>query len=106
MNEKRGNTEKLIYPFNTSGVLEVYLPGLKGWYRTTAKDFRSFDGRRRITEPIEIQHKNVYVETKTCEYDGPVFLFGTNKEVVSLNEGKIITSPVWDQTLKMSGSRK
>ena len=106
MNEKRGNTEKLIYPFNTSGVLEVYLPNLKGWYRTTAKDFRSFDGRRRITEPIEIQHKNVYVKTKTYEYDGPVFLFGTNKEVVSLNEGKIITSPVWDQTLKISGSRK
>jgi hypothetical protein len=58
MAEKRGETEKLINDFNTAGVLEVYMPNLEGWYRTTAKDFRSFDGKRRITEPIKVEKGN------------------------------------------------
>jgi len=51
MAEKRGHTAKKLYDFNTSGVLEVCIKG--NWYRTTCNDFRSFDGNRRITEPIK-----------------------------------------------------
>ena len=106
MAEKRGHLEKLINPFNVSGVLEVFMPGLNGWYRSTARDFRSFDGKRRITEPVEIKKSNVDVEMRTYEYDGPVFLWGTNMELIDrTNEGKICESPYWDDMLKRSGSR-
>ena len=37
MAEKRGHLEKLINPFNTAGVLEVFMPKLDGWYRVTAR---------------------------------------------------------------------
>lgn len=106
MAEKRGSTEKLKFPFNTSGVLEVYMPSMQDWYRVSAKDFRSFDGKRRITEPIGIEHKNVYVDMHTYEYDGPIFMFETNVEVLPNNEGKLVTSEIWNKRLKTSGSRK
>lgn len=106
MAEKTGRTEKLVFPFNTSGVLEVFMPGLNDWYRTTASDFRSFDGKRRITEPSKVEKGNPWVELKTYEYEGPVYLWGTNTEVLDVtNEGKIITSPYWDKAHKTSGSR-
>jgi len=60
---KRGELEKLVFPFNTAGSLEIFMPGVDVWYRVTAKDFRSFDGKRRITEPLEIELGNV------CSYD-------------------------------------
>ena len=106
MAEKTGHTEKLINPFNTSGVLEVFMPGLDGWYRTTARDFRSFDGKRRITEPTKVEKGNPWVDLRTYEYNGPVFLWGTNTQVLDeTKEGKIITSPYWDRHNKISGSR-
>lgn len=106
MAEKRGETEKLIFDFNTSGVLEIYMPGLQGWYRTTAKDFRSFDGKRRITEPTEVHLGNVQVPMRTYDYNGPVFLWGTNMQVLdTLDSGKIVKSQYWDKALKTSGSR-
>lgn len=106
MAEKTGETERLIFDFNTAGVLEVYMPGLEGWYRTTAKDFRSFDGKRRITEPSKIEKGNPWVEMNTYDYIGPVFLWGTNNQVLDeTKEGKIITSPYWDKQIKTSGSR-
>lgn len=106
MGEKRGETGKLINDFNTAGVLEVFLPNLEGWYRATAKDFRSFDGKRRITEPTKGERGNPWVELRTYEYEGPVFLWGTNTQVVGrTGEGKIITSPQWDKDNKISGSR-
>ena len=105
MTEKRGETEKLINDFNTAGVLEVYMPTLEGWYRTTAKDFRSFDGKRRITEPTEIELGNVVVPMITYEYTGPVYMFGTNREVEVANEGKIVTSPYWDNARESSEKR-
>ena len=61
MAEKRGHTEKLNYPFNSAGLLEVYMKDT--WYRATGKEFRSFNGKRRISGQ---------------EYDGPVYLYGTN----------------------------
>ena len=73
MSEKRGHLVKMEYDFDTAGVLEVWVPKLNGWYRVTSRDFRSFDGKRRITKPIKPQGRgeiyNVPMETK--EYFGP-----------------------------------
>ena len=106
MAEKTGETIKLTNPFNTAGCLEIFNNNLEGWYRVTARDFRSFDGKRRITEPTEIQLGNVDVPMKTYEYDGPVFVYGTNNELMDCTgEGKLITSAYWDKMHKISGSR-
>jgi hypothetical protein len=77
MSEKRGNTISLDYPFNTAACLEVQLPS-GTWYRITAREFRSYTYPRRISQNI----KGKYT---TEEYDGPVYLFGTNV-VVNLNK--------------------
>jgi hypothetical protein len=62
--EKTGNTEKIKYDFNTASNLEIWMPNLNGWYRVTSREFRSFNGKRRINgEP----------------YYGSVFLYNTNK---------------------------
>lgn len=106
MAEKRGETVKLEFPFNTAGLLEIFNNKLNGWYRVTAKDFRSFDGKRRISEPTKVILGNVKVPMKTYEYNGPVYVWGTNNIVMdTTNEGKMITSAYWDETHKISGSR-
>lgn len=64
MSEKRGNTGKLIYDFNVAGNLEVQIGDM--WCRVTARDFRSFNGGRRISE---------------VPYDGPLYMFATNTKV-------------------------
>jgi len=103
---KRGELEKLVFPFNTAGSLEIFMPGVDVWYRVTAKDFRSFDGKRRITEPLEIELGNVDVPMTTYEYEGPVYVYGTNDEVLDCTgEGTLITSPYWEKMHKVSGSR-
>jgi hypothetical protein len=62
--EKTGNTEKIKYDFNTAANLEIWMPNLNDWYRVTSREFRSFNGKRRINgEP----------------YYGSVFLYNTNK---------------------------
>jgi hypothetical protein len=62
--EKTGNTEKLKYTFETAANLEVFMPNLNDWYRVTAREFRSFNGKRRINN---------------VEYNGDIYLYGTNK---------------------------
>lgn len=64
MSEKKGNIVKLEYDFDTARNLEVFLPNLSNWIRVTSREFRSFNGKRRI------QGK---------KYDGNLYLFGTNK---------------------------
>ena len=94
MGEKRGNTAKLIYDFNTSGVCEVCIKG--NWYRTTAREFRSFDGKRRITEPIKqpgIGDSMFDVPMHTYEYNGPVYIVQSNVEVVRMDTETIVTNP-------------
>jgi len=83
MSEKKGETEKLVYNFNTAGVLEVFKPTLNNWYRVTAREFRSFDGKRRITEPTKVEKGNPWVEMRTYDYFGPIFLWGTNMELIA-----------------------
>lgn len=76
--EKTGNTEKLIYDFNTAANLELWMPNLDGWYRVTSREFRSFNGKRRINEE---------------EYKGPVYHYATNKRAnKSLVEANKIAS--------------
>jgi|TARA_B110000977_G_scaffold186314_1_gene252101 hypothetical protein len=103
MGEKTGHLVKIQYDFNTAGVLEVYMKGT--WHRTTSREFRSFDGKRRITEPTMTELGNVVVPMRTYEYNGPVYMFGTNHEVETINEGKIVSSPYWDEARKQTEER-
>lgn len=82
MSEKRGNTEKLIYDFNTARSSEIeYAPGK--WVRTTCREFRSFSGNRRILNVDD--PNNVFYET----YNGPVYLFNTNKRANEITKDNV-----------------
>jgi len=85
MTEKRGNTVKLIYDFPTERSCEIeYIPGK--WVRTTARDFRSFGGNRRILNIDDVKH------TFYEEYNGPVYYTMTNRKVTQkLRENKIMS---------------
>jgi hypothetical protein len=92
--EKTGHTAKKSYDFNTSGVLEVCIKG--NWYRTTSNEFRSFDGSRRITEPVKqpgLGESFDDVEFKTYDYNGPVYILQTNLEVTKMDTETIVTNP-------------
>lgn len=104
MGEKRGNTGKLVYDFNTAGVMEVLLKGI--WRRTTCKEFRSFDAKRRITEPTSIQHGKVDMPMRTYEYDGPSYVYDTNIEVIKSNSEKLITMDYWKSMNKKVRKKK
>ena len=82
MAEKTGNTAKLVYDFNTSGVCEVCIKG--NWYRTTAREFRSFDGPRRIFL------KNEDGVWEYIDYKGPVYMYDTNTRTTKHNTRKIV----------------
>jgi hypothetical protein len=90
--EKRGHTVKLEHDFNTAGVLEVCIKD--NWYRVTSRDFRSFDGPRRITEPINQPGQGIKsyqnIKFKTYEYLGPVYMHGTNNLVTPTNKQTVI----------------
>ncbi len=103
MAEKRGATEKLRYDFNTAGVLEIYIN--ETWTRVTGREFRSFDGLRRITEPTYAELGNVEVPMETYEYWGPVYMFGSNKEMNYTNSGSLYTGKLWNETRKISENR-
>lgn len=77
MGEKRGKTGKLEYDFNTAWACEVQLPS-GNWCRTLEKNFRSYNGPRRITKPTRVELGNPYVETETYDYQGPVYYYETN----------------------------
>ena len=72
MAEKTGNTGKLKYNFNTKWSTEVQLEKDGKWYRASCRDFRSFDGPRRIFI------KDEDGEWKYIDYKGPVYMFDTN----------------------------
>tara|TARA_B110000503_G_scaffold69854_1_gene108829 strand:- start:1473 stop:1775 length:303 start_codon:yes stop_codon:yes gene_type:complete len=91
MGEKRGETGKLEMDFNPNGVLEVYLPKLEKWYRVTERDFRAFNGKRRITSPIEVL-KGENARQITEEYFGLVYNWGSNTIIPFINSGKIENS--------------
>ena len=70
MAEKKGNTVKLIYDFQTQLSTETFENG--DLSRTTCKRFRSFNGPRRIMK-FDSQNQPFYEK-----YEGPVFLYETN----------------------------
>jgi hypothetical protein len=71
MAEKRGNLVKLVYDFNYGRCCEVNYNEDK-WARVTAREFRSWNGKRRILN-IDNPNKPYYEE-----YVGPVYYYGTN----------------------------
>lgn len=76
MGEKRGNTGKLENPYNDNGILEVYHDEMGKWVRVTSREFRSWGGKRKITE-----YRYPYrqpTEEVTYEYVGPVYEYLTN----------------------------
>lgn len=91
MSEKTGHLEKLVFDFNTAGVLEVSSDN-ELWYRVTASRFRSWDGPRRITEPAYTERANPWVPMRSYLYEGPVYIFGTNKKVKATNSLTFITT--------------
>ncbi len=98
MSEKTGHVEKLEYPFNTSANLEVFLPKLEKWFRVTCLDFRSFNGKRRITQQVVTKHREIVgIPFKTTDYDGPLYAFGTNKIVKMTNKGNIVESDLLNE---------
>ena len=75
MGEKRGQTEKLKYDFNTARA--VYFKRGEKYSRVTERDFRSFNGERFIL--IDGEYK---------PYEGPIYYWNTNK---------IVKDPIEDQ---------
>jgi len=72
MAEKTGNLIKLTYEFNSGWCCEVSFDGEK-WARVTAREFRSFNGKRRILN-VENPNQSYYEE-----YVGPIYYYGTNR---------------------------
>ena len=107
MAEKRGHTEKLVYEFPTHALLEVQIKGK--WYSVTSREFRSFDSKRRYSQP-EYQPKQGQTDLEgipylTYEYDGPLYMYGTNKAVYKTFNEKMVNSPYYEDMMHQSKSR-
>ena len=94
MAEKRGHLEKLRYEFSTSAHLEVWVEALQDWYRVTPTTFRSYDSKRRITQPDKVVRgiENTSVKLITTQYNGPVYEWGTNIVVPYTGKGGTVQS--------------
>jgi hypothetical protein len=87
MGEKRGQTVKVIYDFDTTKVCEIGVTkedGIK-WYRVTSKRFRSWDGPRQLTGPIQQPGHGVEafanIPMETVPYEGPLYMYDSNIKV-------------------------
>jgi hypothetical protein len=79
MAEKRGHTIKLKFPFPEHRCCGVYVSGLERYHRVTPNEFRRWCGKRRI---LNVDNPdNIFYE----DYEGPVYLFGTNTIVNTKN---------------------
>lgn len=90
MAEKTGLLVKLEYDFHTSCVCEIFI--LNEWIRVTEREFRSFDGPRRLIRPVG-GTPNRWLSNDPVEvvdYYGPVYLFHTNDIIPYQGTGKII----------------
>ena len=108
MAEKRGHLEKMRYDFPTEAVLEVQIKG--NWYRVTSRDFRSFDGHRRFTKPLQqpgLGMKDLEdLEFITYDYDdGPLYMFGSNIQVEKEWNEKMVSTPYYEESNATSASR-
>ena len=71
MTEKRGFIGQIHYDFDTSKNLEILLAN-ETWHRVIPNEFRSFNGKRRIT--TYLKNNPIHVE-----YNSPVYLYRTNQ---------------------------
>ena len=96
--EKRGGSplQELHMDFDRTAVMEVYKPHLEKWYRCTERDFRSFDGERRLIVP-SLAEKGCQQTFRVLLYSGPVYAYGTNNILPFTNSGKIAESHVWEE---------
>ena len=79
-------------------------------YRVTSREFRSFDGHRRYTKPVQqpgLGMKNMdSLEFITIDFDnGPLYMFGSNKEVNKTWNEKMVSTPYYEETNATSASR-
>jgi len=81
MSEKKGNTVKLHYDFPSQRCCEVFVPTLDCWHRVTAREFRSWVGKRRILHIIDEHKTREEVTSEYRDYDGPTYLYGSNKKI-------------------------
>jgi hypothetical protein len=81
MAEKKGQTVKLKYDFPEHLCCEVYVPNLEDWFRVTCNEFRSWCGQRRILHLVGDKRKNNDIKAEYKEYDGPTYLFRSNKKI-------------------------
>lgn len=99
MAEKRGNLEKLTYDFDTAKCVQGQYKDDGPWYQLTQREFRSFNGKRRIVT----WNKGTPIYT---DYNGPIFYFGTNikaKEMYGIGVQYIHNEkPKFKQTLAES----
>ena len=68
MAEKRGNLEKLTYAFDTAKCVQGQYKDDGPWYQLTQREFRSFNGKRRIVT----WNKGTPIY---ADYNGPIFYF-------------------------------
>ena len=90
MGEKRGQTEKLKYDFNTARA--VYFKRGEKYSRVTERDFRSFNGGRFIL--IDGEYK---------PYEGPIYYWNTNKickEPVGVNQIQYAHDMPWKSMVR------
>jgi len=95
MGEKRGSTGKLECPFNQDGSLEIKTKK-DVWSRVTSREFRSFNGPRRIYQPTDIVrgHGNLDIKMEYVDYFGPVYAYGTNDQVIYEGTRELVESDV------------
>ena len=78
MGEKTGFTGKLEYDFPREKCTEVLIDDI-GWFRVTCRTFRSYNAPRRI---VSWKNNEPVIE----EYNGPIYLYMTNKIIKNPTE--------------------
>lgn len=73
---------KLKYDFPTQLSTEIFKD--ENWQRVTCKDFRSFNGLRRILK------FNMKGESFYEDYNGPIYLYETNTKLKDLSKQGIV----------------
>lgn len=87
-------TVTLKYDFEPYRCCEVKMG--ESWFRVTARQFRSFDGLRRISTGIDNNNQLIYKN-----YEGPIYIFKTNTIVESKGSNNFVYSDEGDPRDKM-----
>jgi hypothetical protein len=87
-------TLTLKYDFEPYKCCEIKTDG--SWFRVTARQFRSFDGERRISTSIDENNQLIY-----RDYNGPIYLFKTNIIVESKGSNNFVYTSEGDPRDKM-----